>query len=68
MNAAQLERAPWIKLYYEEKQPYLFVEDAKDMPVDENGLTPLIMPLDITMDCINTMREYKLSVYWYGVK
>ena len=67
-NAAQLERAPWIKLYYEEKQPYLFVEDAKDMPVDENGLTPLIMPLDITMDCINTMREYKLSVYWYGVK
>ena len=43
-----------------------FVESEEDMPVDENGLTPLIMPLDITMDCISVMREHQLSVYWYG--
>lgn len=65
-NIFQLQRAPWIRLYYEEKQPYLFVESEEDMPVDENGLTPLIMPLDITMDCISVMREHQLSVYWYG--
>ena len=35
----------YTHLYYEEKQPYLFVEDAKDMPVDDNGLTPLILSL-----------------------
>ena len=35
------------------------------MPVDESGMTPLLHSLDVTMDSIDILQKYHLSVYKY---
>lgn len=60
-----LQRAPYVHAYYENMQKYLFVDDPQDMPVDEDGNTPLIASLDTTMEGIRILREHNLSVYRY---
>lgn len=67
-NIYELIRTPYVKQYYLEKQKYLFVENANDMPVDENGQTPLLHSLEMTMDSIDILKKYRLSVfrYWDG--
>ena len=59
------ERLPYARQYYAEKQPYLFIQEREKMPVDENGLTPLLQSLDTTMKTINILKKYNLSVYRY---
>lgn len=64
-NFFTLKRAPHVHNYYAEKQQYLFVQSADDMPVDSNGNTPLLHSLDKTMQGIKILRKYNLSVYRY---
>ena len=64
-NLVELRRVPYERAYYLNKQPYLFVETIDQLPVDENGLTPLLHTPEITMSAINTMKEYGLSVHKY---
>lgn len=64
-NAYTLKRAPFVKAWYEEKQKYLFVQDADDMPVDSAGDTPLLASMEETMDSISILKKYNLSVYRY---
>lgn len=64
-NVLHIDRAKDVKLYYEAKQPYLFAQSVEDLPVDENGLTPLIATPEDTMRAINVMKKYRLSVYKY---
>ncbi len=56
-------RIPYVIEYLENKEPYLYVVDAEDMPVDENGMTPLDHNLDMTMECLEILRENNLSVF-----
>lgn len=67
-NIYEIQRTPYVRQYYLEKQKYLFVENANDMPVDENGQTPLLHSLEMTMDSIDILKKYRLSVfrYWDG--
>lgn len=64
-NAYTLKRAPFVKAWYEEKQKYLFVQDADDMPVDSAGDTPLLASMEEAMDSISILKKYNLSVYRY---
>lgn len=61
-NYTHLKRMPNVAAYYKEKQSYLFFE-REDMPVDESGNTPLLADLDTTMNAIEIMKKYNLSVY-----
>ncbi len=58
-DANQSKQTDWDEL------PYLYISSAKDMPVNEKGLTPLSAPLNSTMKAINTMRKHHLGVYRY---
>lgn len=58
-------RAKYEKEWYQDMQKYLFVQDEIDMPVDDNGQTPLLNTLDKTMNTIKLLRENNLSVYRY---
>ena len=64
-NIITLQRAPAVKNYYEEKQPYLFAKSIEDLPIAENGNTPLLHNAETTMNAINIMKKYNLSVYKY---
>lgn len=64
-NILHINRSKYVKIYYEAKQPYLFAQSIEELPVDGNGLTPLIATPEDTMDAINIMRKYRLSVYRY---
>jgi hypothetical protein len=57
-----IKREPNVKQYYLAKQEYLFV-DSENMPVDENGQTPLLASADVTEKSINILKEQGLSVY-----
>jgi hypothetical protein len=63
-NAITLRRAPAVKNYIINMQPYLFL-DPDEMPVDENGQTPLLNSASQTNRAIEIMRKYRLSVYQY---
>lgn len=60
-----LERAVHMHSWYKNMQTYLFVDNPDDMPVDENGNTPLLENKDITMESIRILKKYHLSVYRY---
>ncbi len=62
-NGYTLDRAPAVHNYYQAKQQYLFISDKDEMPVDDNGQTPLLHSLDMTMYTIEILEKYKLSVY-----
>ena len=64
-NVVHLQRAPHVKNYYLDKQPYLFAQSIEELPVDENNMTPLIASPEETMKSIEQMRKYNLSVYRY---
>ncbi len=64
-NMLHINRSKYVRIYYESKQPYLFVQNINELPVDGNGLTPLIATPEDTMNAINIMRKYRLSVYKY---
>lgn len=64
-NIYTIKRAPAVHNYFAEKQKYLYVDNADEMPVDEMGLTPLVHSLDATMYSIDIMKKYNLSVYQY---
>lgn len=60
-----IKRLPNVKAYYIEKQPYLFAENIDELPVDDNGNTPLLHNRDMTMNAIKILKKYNLSVYRY---
>lgn len=60
-----LKRAPHVHNYYKNMQKYLFIDHKNEMPVDESGMTPLLHSLDVTMDSIDILQKYHLSVYKY---
>ena len=64
-NICELKRVPYVRDYYSDKQKYLFITNPEDMPVDENGQTPLLHSLNVTMNSIEILRKYNLSVYQY---
>lgn len=64
-NHYTIQRAPAVHAYYKNMQKYLFISNKKDMPVDESGNTPLLQSLDMTMDSIELLQKYHLSVYKY---
>jgi hypothetical protein len=64
-SVIQVKVAPSIKNYYKEKQPYLFAEDISELSVDENGNTPLLHTREVTMQSIEILKKYSLSVYRY---
>lgn len=64
-NFIELKRVPYERAYYLEKQPYLFAQNINELPLNENGLTPLLQSPEITMYAIHTLREHGLSVYKY---
>lgn len=64
-NFYEIKRAPNIEAYFKEKQPYLFAESKEELPVDENGMTPLLASADMTYQSIEILRKYGLSVYRY---
>lgn len=59
------ERAPYVHTWYKDMQKYLFVDHSDDMPMDEDGNTPLIYKLDGTMEAISILKKHNLSVYRY---
>jgi len=64
-NCVELRRVPYERQYYLEKQPYLFAENINELPVDQNGNTPLLHTPQMTMNSINILKKYRLSVYRY---
>lgn len=59
------KRAPYVRAYYANMQKYLYVQDAKDMPVNSDGQTPLLHTLEMTMQSIEILQKYNLSIYQY---
>lgn len=64
-NYFEIMRAPSIAKYYENMQPYLFVESSEELPVNSNGGTPLLENVEKTYNAITVLRKYGLSVYRY---
>ncbi len=64
-NILHVKRAQHVRAYYEAKQPYLFAQSIEELPVDGNGLTPLLATPEDTMKAIALMKKYRLSVYKY---
>lgn len=65
-NYCAVNRAEDVHNYYAGMQKYLYVNDKEEMPVDEiSGNTPLLHSLDATMNSIEIMKKYNLSVYQY---
>lgn len=64
-NIIELKRAPYVVEYYENKQPYLFAETIEELPVDGSGNTPLLASPEYTIQSIEILRKYGLSVYKY---
>lgn len=64
-NMCAITRAPHVRAYYIEKQKYLFVENIDNMPVDNDGITPLLHDLDVTITGINILKKWNLSVYQF---
>ncbi len=64
-NVYTIKRAPSVHNYYVEKQKYLYIDNEADMPVNEAGETPLLHSLNATMNSIDIMKKYNLSVYQY---
>lgn len=64
-NILEFMRVPHEKTYYQEKQPYLFAETMEQLPVDLNGNTPLLHSPEMTMQSIEILKKYNLSVYCY---
>lgn len=64
-NFAELIRSPYEREWYLAKQPYLFAQNIDELPVDQNGQTPLLHTPQVTFDAINTMKKYGLSIYKY---
>ena len=64
-NILHVKRAKPVRAYYEAKQPYLFAQSIEELPVDGNGLTPLLATTEDTMNAIRLMKKYRLSVYKY---
>ena len=62
-NILHVKRAKPVRAYYEAKQPYLFAQSIEELPVDGNGLTPLLATPEDTMKAIGLMKKYRLSVY-----
>ncbi len=62
-NILHVKRAKHVKAYYEAKLPYLFAQSIEELPVDGNGLTPLLSTPEDTMNAIGLMKKYRLSVY-----
>lgn len=62
-NILHVKRAKPVRAYYEAKQPYLFAQSIEELPVDGNGLTPLLATPEDTMNAIGLMKKYRLSVY-----
>lgn len=59
------DRLPHVAMYYEGKQTYLFYP-SNEMPVDENGYTPLLHNLNKTNEMISYLKKYNLSIYKYN--
>ena len=62
-SKCDFKRAPNIKVWFENMKPYLYVDNASDMPVDSAGNTPFADNLSHTMWSIGILKEYKLSVF-----
>ncbi len=62
-TANLLRRAPYSKAWEKQGFKYLFVKDESEMPVTEDGMTPLLSTLPSTMEGIQIMREHNLNVY-----
>ena len=60
-----VKRAPYEKEWDLSKQPYFFAESIDELPVDDNGYTPLLHSPEVTMQSIETMKKYNLSIYRY---
>jgi hypothetical protein len=60
-NAVEWRRAPSVRHYFANMITYALY--PYDMPVDQNGMTPLINTLDDTLRGLEIMRKYKLNVF-----
>jgi len=58
----ELKRAPYVKIWYQNIQKCMFV-DAKDMPINPDGMTPLMVDEKTTEFGLNVLKKYKLSVF-----
>ena len=57
-----LSRAPHIRGWFRGIQKYMLV-DAEDMPVDKNGITPLLVDKGTTLTCLRILQKHKLSIF-----
>lgn len=48
------------------KQGYLLIDNPEDMPVDDTGLTPILVDLDQTMEFIHYIKANKYFIYRPG--
>ena len=60
-NYADWLRAPYVKIWYESKIPYIYKPDPR--LIDADGLTPLFIPLKSTLKNIDVLKKYKLNVF-----
>ncbi|MGD9559225.1 MAG: hypothetical protein AB7V55_01285 [Oscillospiraceae bacterium] len=63
-TSATLMRIKYTHAYLTDKQPYLFVS-PENMPVNEDGYTPLTHTLSVTNEGIAILKKYDLSVFRY---
>lgn len=58
----EVQRAKYVLYWYQEKQKYMFY-DSQDLPIDSQGLTPLLVDKMTTYNSMLILREYKLSIF-----
>ncbi len=56
-------RLPSERLWVKNRQAYFFAESIDELPVDENGMTPLMQDQKTSWEAIKTLRKYHLSLF-----
>lgn len=57
-----LKRAPYIKLWYQEFQRWMYI-NVDEMPINSNQETPLLASYENTKIGLDILKKYKLSVF-----
>lgn len=58
-----IRRLPSERIWIKDKQAYFFVESIDELPVGEDGMTPLFQSREVSWEGIQILKKYKLSLF-----
>ncbi len=61
-----VDRYYYVVQYYKEKQEYLLISNTDYIPLNDEGNTPILTDLDTTIEYVDYLKKYNLSIYRYS--